>query len=608
MLFNSSFSFAPKPPLHEGASERATMQQREVIGAVESGHDLQLSPHSTTNWYAESPGSLQPPAFFPGHKHLGDHPSWPVPSASTAVSPGRKSPIPTSHRFPNPTDNPELTMKFFNDKRNSGREFGDPVIESALTMDIAALKVQEKPRTISVLPNGKSGRNQSTIPDFPQAPKRVQHRPPMLKLEQSPSTDSAQIGRSKAIDRNLLSPFQTRPSSQTSHSSAWCTQTAESIGIQMLINTFDEGSDDEPEECTPPAVAAQAQPSPSSFPRPLRLETAMPSIEERGEASSETSSIIDSLGPATPISFRFDHRRHSAHSLASTIPTSISEGSMGGSFRTSKSLKRRSVTSSKRYSFNSDDVSAIPELEEPSMPKPRDLSEAGSLSSGRRSSSITFFCRGTRDSVTSHGRHSIGLGSIAASDIDLEAGLENSTHFPGVEELKKQISWLALRGPQIYDSDEEEEEEEIGPSEDYHHHLTSMVPPQLRRGSKSSMASRRSSIFAASTTKRTPQAQPKVQPVPTGTPMQNNPPRRRNRRRTASSECVVLETLEKMRIADGKASIKQLQGSSKPVKPTPIQQLSPKQLLASNIIDEDFWDSSNLSDTAAWDRMLGFQI
>jgi hypothetical protein len=612
MLFDSSFSFAPKSLLPESTSERSNVQRRKVVGAVSNrhsstpDHDLPLSPHSRTNLSGESPGFLRPPSFFSPIKP-GDHPVWPIPPRSTspvssappAVSPDRPLSTSSSTRSSVSIDNSDLTMKFFTGRRHgSHKHFGDPVIESALTMDIASLKSQERPRTISVPARVKNRRSESRIPDFPEAPKaskRKQERPPMLKLDQCPSTQPVRIERSQAIDDNLLSPF-TRPSPpRTTHSANRHSQTAEFFGIQMLLNTFDEDSedsDDQPEEPVPQLVPPQAQ---SSVSRPLRLETAMPSIEERGETSSETSSMIDSLGPATPISFRWD-RRFSTQSTTSTTPTSISEFSLGGSSKFSKSLKRRSGASSKRYSFNSDDFSAIPE--EPSASKPRGLSEAESAAS-RRSSTATFFCRGARDSFGTHGRRSIGLGSIAASDIDLEAGLENSTHFPGVEELKKQISWLALRGTQIYDSDEEEEEEEeIDPSEDYHQLLASMVQESGSTSSRRTSAA----VPAVSLFPLPPTAA--AQTVPTGPPLQDPPPRR-NRRRTASSECVVLETLENMRIADGKASysLERLKSLSKHK-----QQLSPKQLPAkADIIDEAFWDSSSIGDTTVWDRMLGFK-
>jgi hypothetical protein len=611
MLFDSSFSFAPRSLLPESTSERPNSQRRKVVGAVASrhfpmpDHDLQLSPHSTTNWSGESPGFLQPPSFFPAIKP-GDHPVWPIPPRSTssvssappAVTLDRPPPTPSSTRSSVSIDNSDLTMRFFASRRqNANKEFRDPVIGSALTMDIASLKSQAKPKTISVPPRVKNRQRESQIPDFPEAPKasrRTQQRPPMLKLDQCPSTQPVRIERSQEIDDSLLSPF-TRPAPRTTQSSNRHSQTAEFFGIQMLLNTFDEDSedsDDQPEEPVPHLVPPQAQ---SAVPRPLRLETSMPSIEERGEAASDTSSMIDSLGPATPISFRFD-RRFSTQSTASTTPTSISDFSIGGSSRITKSSKRRSVSSSKRYSFNSDDFSAIPE--EPSASKR--LSAAESVAS-RRSSGATFFCRGARDSFGTHGRRSIGLGSIAASDIDLEAGLENSTHFPGVEELKKQISWLALRGTQIYDSDEEEEEQ-VDPSEDYHSHLASIV-----QESGSTASRRTSAAVPAAVMGAFPLPPTVAQPVPTGTPLQDPAPRR-TRRRTASSECVVLETLESMRIADGKASysLERLQNLAKDKHK---QQLSPKQLSAkADIIDEDFWNSSSLGDTSAWDRMLGFQL
>ena len=305
----------------------------------------------------------------------------------------------------------------------------------------------------------------------------------------------------------------------------------------MLVNTLDEDSDEEysedegeEEEELDTDDESFAQRQQMTAPR-NRHEILMPAIDESVETSSETSSLSDSFGPDTPVSDR-SHRL----SLTPTLPTSIS-GSSGASLAHSVP-KRRSVSSFKASSVGANLVA----------PRTRELSEVPSLSlsprrgsSGTTNTTATFFCRGNRGSFISN-RTSIGLGSIAPSDIDLEAGLENVTHFPGMDELKKQISWLAMRGPQVYGSEDEDEidEEELNDGADYHEHLASLVtPPAL---------SRRSSGMTIAA----PYARP------TG-PILETPPQRRSRRRTASSECIVLEVLEEIWAADRRESLEREQ-------------------------------------------------
>jgi len=596
MLFDSNFSFAPRlsPPRERVPASVGAFRCGEIVGSgndsrsrsSSTSHDLPQSPHSIAIALPRSRSRSQA-AHTEDIKQLHEHPVLLSSSCSTAPS----SPVALStFDDPNPapltstlTPLPSIVvdellhrMNFFkrrsaynsNDNSNASKHF----YSSAVPMDLK----HAKPTTISVPPR-KGSRKAPSQPSRqpPPYPISQQQRPPVLRLE--PSSRPLPAGKTQEINHSLLSPLDSKRSRQTP-------QTPDP-GIQMLLNTLHNDSDDSDDECPSPTAEATTAASLTQLPRP---ETPMPAIdEERSDANSETSSISDSIGPTTPISSRFNNRRYST---TSTVPTSISEGSTYSYNRNGR--RRCSIASSNRLSFNEDD---FPTSKRGSFTSPKRLlfndddftapmrgaiSEAPSLSS-RRSSAATFFCRGNRNSVLN--RNSIGLGSIATSDIDLEEGLENNTYFPGMEELKKQISWLALHGCRSYESEEEAEDAE-DESEDYHQHLTSMVPPKWKASTKAPAGSPSS-----------PMPIPTFPLPPTGVVMQTPPPRRA-RRRTASSECIVLETLEEMRLADQKA-------------PTPsVSKVpKPKSRHATNnprITGDDAWETALVGDTKAWDRML----
>ncbi|KAI5859142.1 hypothetical protein BZA05DRAFT_414864 [Tricharina praecox] len=460
------------------------------------------------------------------------------PHSMAIASPGSRSR--SRATFSTGVNEPILqTMKFFkrrsadtsNDKSKINKDF----YSSAVPMDLK----HAKPLTISVPPRKSTRRAPSQPPRQPPPPPppSQQQRPPMLRLE--PSSRPLPAVKTQEINRSLLSPLHSKRSRQNS-------QTSDS-GIQMLVNFLndDSDSDEEEDECywTGHSYILSLQQQPKI-------------LNNINHSDLYFGRLYIFLHPQRPLSFNEDD-----------FPTS----------------KRGSVASSKRPSFNDDNFTA---------PKRGATSDATSLPSSRRSSATTFFCRGSRNSVLS--RNSIGLGSIAASDIDLEEGLENNTHFPGMEELKKQISWLALRGSRSYESEEEAEDVEDD-SENYHHHLSSMVPPNGKTSTKTS---------ARSPSRAMPTSIPLYAfPLPpTGTVMQTPAPRRA-RRRTASSECIVLEALEEMRLADQKASFVPTPTPT----PTVAKVSKRKPRHSTNnprIVGEDSWETALVGDTAAWDRML----
>jgi len=210
---------------------------------------------------------------------------------------------------------------------------------------------------------------------------------------------------------------------------------------------------------------------------------------------------------------------------------------------------RPSTASSTRSFLLEDDDNDEVENQEATKEE-RAISRRGSLSpSSRRSSINTFFCRGSRTSFSgASNRWSIGLGSIADADIVIKDD-EDLTGYPGINELKKQISWLCTNPPEhsstLSDDDGDDEdraESESEGEESYHKHLTIITkmasrPPGSRSGSAGPM---------------TPEL---VSSVSDSSGPVSTPPRRRNRRRTASSECIVLEALQEMHLAGMKAEL-----------------------------------------------------
>jgi len=188
-------------------------------------------------------------------------------------------------------------------------------------------------------------------------------------------------------------------------------------------------------------------------------------------------------------------------------------------------------------------------------------------------------------------RFSIGLGSIAASDIDLEAGLDDTTYYPGMDELKKQISWLSMKTAGCYDSDEYDSDD----SDYYHAHLARTV-------------SRKAS--SARQVERPPSPIPAPHPAPTGSVMTTPPPRRTSRR-TASSECLVLDALEKMLVAGKQDNISAVLGVRvEPQAQPPKKSSYPPTLPQLDVVElEEPWDGmfrdyQIFTSTTAWDRML----
>ena len=449
---------------------------------------------------------------------------------------------------------------------------GGAVIAPALSLDIIPLKRQQS--KISVPPRSSSLNRTSRRESFPALLKaEPRRRPPVLPTLEPPLYHSRSADCLPAVDPGRLSPLRSCDSGS---------YTAAQIGIQMLVNTLGEdtdedsdeeedGENEENEEEEEPEIGEDSGQGMSSRVSALgsrlsRLEIPLPAVNRSSEADSECSSIFDN-----------PERRNSS---ASTIPTPTSECSIrisGG---------RRSVLSPKRDQSATETNGPATDSHAPTESKPH-------APAGRSS---TFFCRGNRSSfVSNNSRFSIGLGSIAESEIDLNAGLDDSTHFPGMDELKKQISWLSLRSPGIYgadgggsddgDEDDEGDEGDEGnggddgndgnDGEDYHSHLASMVP-------------RKGSFSAAPAGPANPAAKLHIVPQqPLVGPVLQAPSRRGNRRRTASSECVVLETLEQMRLEGRRSSIELCAQRGRAM-----------------AMGQDFWDNSIFEDTTVWDQML----
>jgi len=563
MLFNSNFSFTSSSRRQERVNSRNIQHNGGGIGV---NHELGLSPHSTMDALHASWGRRRGSSSI---KQQDDRLSVISTSASSAMSRDSDSTMFSSRRSSISVNEVTEKMKFSVRRRQSNNlhasnqvpeNIGCPVIASALTMDIASLRRQQsKPRKISVPARSSSLSRTSRTPTSPK-PEKVTRRPPALELEPPCPRSSESLHE---VDHSLISPFQARPPNADTH-----------VGIQMLLNTLDGDSDSEEEdelemdEQNCQTVVNPPNPVPTSTARPLRMEIPMPPIDESGETSSDCSSDSDN-----------SNRRHST---VSTIPTSVS-GSSTPSLSISKN--RCSVASARSYQDLGLGITGLVHEDQVGT-NAHSLSEITSPSSRRSSgaTAATFFCRGNRNSfLSSSNRFSIGLGSIAGSDIDLEAGLEDSTHFPGINELKKQISWLSLRGSQIYDSDDDADDDydDDGDIEDYHQYMASMVPRKYSVSSSSTISRKSLPTTATSLTPK-----PRVAPhlSPSG-PVLQAPTRRRARRRTASSECIVLEVLQEIR-----ASIELLQPPS-----MPSVQFS-KGL--------DFWDDSISEDTEARDQIL----
>jgi len=379
---------------------------------------------------------------------------------------------------------------------------------------------------------------------------RSNRRPAVPNIQIPPPPPS-----SYTIQRNQTSPSELGDSPLRMKGS----KGVEGIGMRLLLKTLSPGSDDEGandnttlghkntraeefqsylEEPTP--VYLSSPWFPPTQRKSITFED--PNMENNPQSRRPSIKIQPSANLETP---------------PSPIISPSSNRTSGSSalFRSylgvpSVSHTPRPSTASSTRSFLLDDDDND-EVENQEATKERPISRRGSLSpSSRRSSINSFFCRGSRTSFSgASNRWSIGLGSIADADIVIKDD-EDLTGYPGINELKKQISWLCTNPPEHSSTlsddegdDEDRAESESGEEESYHKHLTIITkmtsrPPGSRSGSAGPMTPELVSSISDSSSG----------PVST-------PPRRRNRRRTASSECIVLEALQEMHLAGMKAEL-----------------------------------------------------
>ncbi|KAI5777470.1 hypothetical protein EDC01DRAFT_677867 [Geopyxis carbonaria] len=534
MFFNSNFSFGPPTP----HGERQNSTSSTGAQTLASHESEQLSP-STKVQPIKSPRKLSLRTSFMSTFKRGsfDRSSLRSPESSYSIFPTRYSSVDSESTSPLSLPKMSFTTdgyeeyfgNFLELNHNKDPKYGG--LARPLKMASSG-PPQAKMNEVSV---GKQ-RSNTQIKSVKTTPKRSRKpRPPPLKLGPFPVSEST--GRHSGFShKTTKSSLNNLPAKSSSLSPRRHSEVADSLGVSMLANSlFDSDSDEVDVGCDPMSVSNAAQ---------ARLYgSPIPTIHEYIETASTSSISTMTYDPYSPRTPRTPGRKGSC----STIPTSAS----GNSLLEVPSTKASSVTSG-NSSFLLDDCDSDEEDEEestqslaPSSVYPSSLERSGSFTAPRsRQSSIqTFFCRGPRASINN--RLSIGLGSIADEDIDLEAGTEDLTHYPGIDELKKQISWLALRSPEAYGSDDDESDEEC-----YHKQLAS-INNSSRTNSRRN--SRNPSVCSA------PAAQQRT-PKPTwgkDTGSIVEPVRyRRERSRTASSECLVrdaMQELEKQSTAQGRS-------------------------------------------------------
>lgn len=293
---------------------------------------------------------------------------------------------------------------------------------------------------------------------------------------------------------NLI-PDVRKPSPEATRKNSRTNRSPEFVGIQLLLKTLEEDPSDDDDDCDDDdsditdieddeQIIDDQDTGSSGFPRvyttlshPATLvrlratDAVMPAITEAHENSDARS--ISSTVPSTPVSEISPLRRNS-NSSTSTVPTSTS----GNSFKDDLyQIKSSSQTSFLWGENESDDD--IDEYATAALSPPLSSARTGafsSISSSRCSSIATFFCRGSRPSIpyTTNSRFSIGLDSIADSDLNLDNFPEPmSVYNAEVDDLKKQITWLCSAqrvdmAEMDMPSDEELEDEE----ESYHAQLS----------------------------------------------------------------------------------------------------------------------------------------
>jgi hypothetical protein len=576
------------------------MQSRWTWGGG-ADYELTLSPHATTETFVPPHGRGLQTSIIPSIKLQDGHPSFNSSSSSTSPATSfdtESTTFITPRSLLQQTKRTSFKMRFSLSKRNSASVNEDAFKKSfAYSLEIPQQNKRnsapppEKPVKAAPLPVEDLPPQTSRLPSFPAPPKKdTRRRPPELKLEPSRS-NLRPSERSHEIDNSRLSPYRAthKTTAKDTH-----------IGIQMLVNMFDESSDDEEEvdrkdrrEQSNVLPSPRSIPSPMTSPRFPRRDTSMPSIDEYSASSS-----------ASDYSSVFDSRRHS---MASTAPTTISDVSNGApspkynphwrrSFQSTVSeplYENDSALKSPIYapSIYSAPTSPLPPIpyspaRVPSSPGPR--SPALKSSPGpRRPASTTcasIRSKSNRSSFISS-RNSLVLGSSADSEID-----PDEDH-PEIN-AKNRISWFATAvatdSNQFEFPISDDEEEDIDDGESYHNHLVDMVP---RRHSTNLSIINYGSHDASRPKRRSVPPMPTPPPPPPTGPLLQTPPARRTRRRTASSECVILESLEEMRKAGRKASLEKLQ-----------RELSSPKHYSSEMSQGS--RHGVLGNTEAWDMML----
>ncbi|KAG0639748.1 hypothetical protein HOY80DRAFT_1043994 [Tuber brumale] len=573
MVFKHNFSFSPRQPVLSRPSSRSSLASSHA-GGLRNPDDGEVSPSSKGPSFMSSWGSKRSSvtsfaSSFRRRRYKEAPTTSPVddgegPEGEIALSRDSVKVVPTI----SVGDFGEDEQNGFSGQDDIQKDIGIGLPTPFGPLDRTAIDISfgsTHKETLETLPAETSLKKPLAFatlhapfpfiqPIAAQKSAKSNRRPAMLNIQIPPPLPS-----SYTIQRNQISPSELADSPLQIKGS----KGVEQIGLRLLLRTLspgsegDEGTNDNTmlghkntraeelqsylEEPTPVYLSspwfpptqrksiAFEDPIMESNPRPRR-----PSIKIEPSAKLET--------PPSPV----------------ISPSSIGTSGSPALFRSYLGVpsvshtQRPSTPSSTRSFLLEDDDDNNDEAENREVAgEEQPISRRGSLSpSSRRSSINTFFCRGSRTSFSgASNRWSIGLGSIADADIVIKDD-EDLTGYPGIDELKKQISWLCTNPPEhsspLSDGEGDDEDRVDSESEgegSYHKHLTLVTK----------MSSRSLGSKFGSAGSMTPELVSSVSDSSSG-PV-STPPPRRNRRRTASSECIVLEALQEMHLAGMRAEL-----------------------------------------------------
>ncbi|RPA97683.1 hypothetical protein L873DRAFT_1790832 [Choiromyces venosus 120613-1] len=564
MVFKHNFSFSPRQPTLSRSSSRSSLASSHA-GGLRNPDDGEVSPSSKGPSFMSPWGSKRSSVSSFVSSFRRRHQEAPT-ASSTDDDEGPEGEIALSRDSVTavPTISvgdcgEEDAQNRFNGQDGIQKDIGIGLSTSLGPLDRTTIDIsfdsthKETPQTLPAEIGPEKPLTFATLhAPFPlfqpiTGPKiiRFNRRPAILSIQIPPPPPS-----SYTIQRNQISTSELDDSPLRLKKS----KGAERIGVQLLLKTLSPDSDND-EGANDNTTLGHNNTGYLEEPTPVYLSSPWFPPTQRKSITSEEL-IMESNPQSRRPSIKIQPSAK-LETPPSPVVSPSSKRTSGSSalFRSylgvpsASHTPRPSTPSSPRSFLLEDDDNDEDENQEVAKEE-QPISRRGSLSpSSRRSSINTFFCRGSRTSFSgASNRWSIGLGSIADADIVIKDD-EDLTGYPGIDELKKQISWLCTSPPEHSSppSDDEGDDEdhvdsESEEGESYHKHLTLIT--------KMTSRSPRSKFGSAGL--MTPELVSSISDSSSG-PVSTPP--RRNRRRTASSECIVLEALQEMNLAGMKAEL-----------------------------------------------------